>query len=360
MKILYLLPTLNTGGAEKLVLNSVEKLRVNNGIFVFSLSNDNKSTFINKLSEFGVKSIFLNKKRRISPKTFFGLFMLIKSFKPSIIHSHLNSLKYLLFSLIFNNKIKYFHTIHNQPEKDAQGLEKVIIKTFIKIFKIKLVSLSTLIVEKVSFFYSTKNVIALNNGIDYKHYVFNDDFRKKLSHQYYINEKTFVIGHVRRFLPQKNHIFLLKIIRDINLSYPSMNFVLILIGSGYLKSQIAEFVNNNSLSSKVILIDNTIETNQFYSLFDVFLLPSLFEGFPLELVEAQVSNLTCIISSNIDQEAIISNKVIRIDNLSSTIKWVKALTKIYQTNYFARNSNIHNRLTISALSEKLMEIYNLK
>ena len=115
-----------------------------------------------------------------------------------------------------------------------------------------------------------------------------------------INEDSLVLGHVGRFDKQKNHEYLIDIFNEVHKK--NKNSYLLLIGIGELKNEIELKVKKLNLSNNVIFLGLRNDTEKLYQCMDVFVLPSLYEGFPLVCVEAQCSGLKCIFSSNISPE----------------------------------------------------------
>jgi glycosyltransferase involved in cell wall biosynthesis len=116
-----------------------------------------------------------------------------------------------------------------------------------------------------------------------------------------IPKDAFVIGHVGRFAEQKNHVFLLKIATEVAKQEPKMR--LLLLGEGSLGSDIKQKVLEMGLNDRVIFAGARPDVPEIMgSIIDVFLFPSLYEGLPLVLLEAQAAGLPCIFSDVITDE----------------------------------------------------------
>ena len=122
-----------------------------------------------------------------------------------------------------------------------------------------------------------------------------------------ISEDMLLVGHVGRFVLQKNHIFLLEAFKDVLAERE--NVVLILVGVGELKSQIEEIVEKNGLSRNVKFLGERSDVNELFQAMDIFVLPSLYEGLPFVGVEAQASGLKCLFADTITREADITGNV---------------------------------------------------
>jgi len=142
-------------------------------------------------------------------------------------------------------------------------------------------------------------VSIIYNGIDTNRFKYDslvrDDVRKELG----ISNDVLCVGHVGRFAEQKNHSFLIDIFYYI---LKNKHSILLLAGDGSLVDSIKAKVKSLGISESVRFLGARHDADRIYQAFDVFLLPSLFEGFPLVAVEAQCAGLPCVISNNVTQE----------------------------------------------------------
>lgn len=169
-----------------------------------------------------------------------------------------------------------------------------------------------------------KKSINISNAIDVENFKFNLESRRKLRNEFNIENKV-VIGHIGRFSKQKNHHLLLRVFKEWKQDVPKS--VLVLIGIGELEELIKSEVRQLQLEDSVLFMENRNDIPNILSMMDIFVLPSLYEGLPVALVEAQVSGLPCVISDTITNEAIIGD--VSYVNLSNGIQnWNEAM-KVY-------------------------------
>ncbi|ASN13122.1 glycosyltransferase [Latilactobacillus sakei] len=109
-----------------------------------------------------------------------------------------------------------------------------------------------------------------------------------------------IFGNIGRLSPQKNQLFLIEIFSKIILN--CNNAKLIIIGNGELEEQLKAKVSELGLNNNVTFTGSVIDTSEYYSMMDVFLLPSLYEGLPIVSIEAQIAGLKCLFSENIDKD----------------------------------------------------------
>lgn len=137
----------------------------------------------------------------------------------------------------------------------------------------------------------------INNGIITKQFELDHGTRQSMRKQLGITEDEFVFGNVARFETPKNHLFLVRIFESLHKTKPSSK--LLLVGSGTLEKEIRNLAAQLNLSDSVILAGSHNDVYRYYQAMDVFLLPSLYEGLPLVLMEAQAAGLPCFTSEKV-------------------------------------------------------------
>ena len=142
----------------------------------------------------------------------------------------------------------------------------------------------------------------LYNGIYLEKYLFHSEYRKKIRESMGIEEDTFVILHVGRFAKQKNHEYLVKILKTYQRDHPS-EWRALLVGEGPLEEEIKGKVCEAGLEKKVLFLGARRDVAELYSAADMFVFPSLHEGLGIVVIEAQASGLPCIVSDAVPQDA---------------------------------------------------------
>ena len=120
-------------------------------------------------------------------------------------------------------------------------------------------------------------------------------------------------------------MFLLSIFEEI--LKKDKNSVLVLIGEGELKQDILEKIKELNIGQNVILLGPKKNVNEYFMAFDKLIFPSLFEGMPNVIIEAEASGLPCYISSTITKEANITGLVKYIDLDKSAEEWANIISK---------------------------------
>jgi len=165
----------------------------------------------------------------------------------------------------------------------------------------------------------------LNNAIDTNRFAFCEEARNEMWRKLKIPPEAIVLGHLGRFRTEKNHLFLLDIFAEFLRSQPDA--MLLLVGDGELRGQIENKIMEKQLQNKVILAGARSNTWDYYNVMDVFVMPSLYEGVPVSLVEAQASGLPCVVSSVVPQEAAITDSVRFISLDAGAQLWADVVEK---------------------------------
>ena len=171
---------------------------------------------------------------------------------------------------------------------------------------------------------SRSNFKVLVNAIETDRFSFNNHSRDAIRNEFGIENK-YVIGHVGRFHPQKNHEFIIDVFKSVHNKVN--NSVLLLIGDGALKESIQMKVRKEKLENSVIFAGVRSDVPDIYQGMDLFLFPSLFEGLGIVVVEAQAAGLNCIVSNQIPDEAIITNLVEKVSLVKSPEDWAEVVLK---------------------------------
>ena len=155
----------------------------------------------------------------------------------------------------------------------------------------------------------------INNAIDTTAYTYDTNKRVKLRRQLGLADKL-VIGHVGRFNPQKNHPFLMDIFAA--LLKKESNAVLLLVGGGEGMSKMQEKVQELGIAEHVRFLGVRSDVADLMQAMDIFVLPSLYEGLPVTMVEAQAAGLPCIISDKVPPECILTEGLVDVMTLSAS------------------------------------------
>ncbi len=166
-----------------------------------------------------------------------------------------------------------------------------------------------------------KNLIVIKNGIITKDYLFNEETRCEIRKQLGINENAITFVHVGRFSEMKNHAFFYRLLPFIKEKYPDFRFIF--VGAGELKEEFRGKIREMNLDDHLIYLENIDYVNKVLMAGDLFLFPSLYEGFPMTLVESQASGLITLFSDLITKECILTDNIVQLP--LDEKKWIEEI-----------------------------------
>lgn len=165
----------------------------------------------------------------------------------------------------------------------------------------------------------------LNNGIDTQRFRFDENSRKLVRRKFNISDDCMLLGHVGKLYKPKNHLFLVDIFKEIHKD--NSNTRLLLVGDGEMRPEIEDKVEKLHLKDAVIFAGMQTHVEDFMSAMDYFLFPSLWEGLPLSVIEAQASGLKCLVSDAIDASVCVTD-TIEMKSIDSIKPWLICYDKI--------------------------------
>ena len=289
-KIIHVISKMELAGAQILIEN-LSNYQISNGYEVIIVSLYNlKSPITERLDEKGIKIYYLDKKKGFDFKIMFRLYKIFRLEKPDVVNTHLAVMKYVIpIATLVKTKVKV-HTVHNIAEKECSKFHRKLAKIFFNYFNVIPVGISPRVKESIISEYGMKKefIPLIYNGIDLEKCI------KKFNYEF--DNKEIILLHVGRFSKQKNHEALIKSFKIINEKYK--NSKLWLIGEGELENSIKKMVNELNIEKSVFFLGRQSNVYDFLNKADIFLLPSIYEGMPMVLIEAMATGLP-IIASNV-------------------------------------------------------------
>jgi glycosyltransferase involved in cell wall biosynthesis len=325
IRVLHVVVNMNRGGAETLIMNlyrNMDRTKVQ-----FDFLTCKQGVFDAEILELG------GRVHRIPYITEVGHFGYVKaldnfftaSWDYKIVHSHMDKMSGLVLLAAKKAGIPV-RIAHSHSTKSEGGIAARAYKwyagQYIPSNATNLMACSDR-ASKWLFGNISSKCLIVKNGIDLNKFTFCPNIRKKLRAELGINEHIYVVGHVGRFSHPKNHTFLIDIFKE----YVSINFnsILVLAGDGPLRADIEYKVKDLGLVDRVKFLGVRSDVNCLLQAFDVFVFPSLYEGLPFTLIEAQGVGTPCIISDVISREVDMGVDLIEYLPLNDKMIWVKNL-----------------------------------
>lgn len=284
-------------------------------------------------------------------KYFLNLLKVMKSGKYDIVHVHGNSATIaveLFASKLAGIKIRIAHS-HN-----TSNLHVVVHKVLYPVFDRLVTHRIACSEDAGQWLFRKKEFVVLKNSIDLERFCFDTALRHAKRIELGVQDK-FVIGHIGTYFAQKNHRFIIELFSDIIENHPDCK--LLLIGDGPLYSEIKQSACH--LENNIIFIKKTMEIEKYMMAMDVFILPSIYEGFPVVSVEAQASDLPCVFS-NVVTETTNMTGLIQYASLDNKLEWEKAIFKKNRSNRDSRQTIVlltKHGFSIRKNAEHLRELY---
>lgn len=351
------------GGVEAVVMNYYRNIDRNKIQFDFICDEDSTNIPYDEIKKLGGKVIIIPPYQKVI-EYHKALKKVLKEGNYKIVHSHINTLS--VFPLFAAKcvgvpvRIAHSHSTSNKKEW-KKTLMKNALKPFSKVFATDYFACTEhagrwLFGDKE---YDKGNVYLLNNAIDLDKFKYDEKVRKRKRKELGIKDDTFVIGHIGRFVAQKNHTFLIDIFNELHKK--NKKTILLLIGQGPLMDEIKEKVEDLNLTKNVIFLGQRDDVNELYQAMDLFFFPSLYEGLGMVLIEAQASGLPCVCSTEVPKIAKVTNNLVFIPLFSSREEWTLKIVKLlkkYERKDCKKYIQKHS-YDITEESKKLEKKYNI-
>lgn len=288
MRVVQIMPEFNLAGAERMC--QALSLELKNEIEVIVVSLYSINTEITELMENnGIKVIYLDKKPGLDLLTIKKLYMLFKEIKPDVIHTHRYVMQYAIPAAFLAGVKRMVHTVHSMADKEVPKLQQKLHYLFFKYFRVIPVSISPVVQQSIINRYKLESdkVPIIYNGIDLKTIYDKLDYERN---------EVFTFLHVGRFTVAKNHFEMIKAFQKLHEEHTDTR--LLLVGVGELFNDVKEYIKQNNLSDSVIQLGLKNDVISLYKLADVFILPSVYEGMPMTIIEAMATGMP-IIATNV-------------------------------------------------------------
>ncbi len=351
IRILHVVVNMNRGGAETLIMNlyrNIDRSKVQ-----FDFLTCKEGVFDQEIRQLGGT---IHRIPYISEVGHFGYMKELNQFfstnnQYDIVHSHLNKMSGLVVKTAKKHGMKFCishsHNTGGEGNVLAQGY-----KWYSGIF-IPTHSDFTFACSEAAakwlFGNRSNHAKLLNNGIELETFRYSSEIREMVRKELGITDQL-VIGHVGRFNKQKNHRFLIEVFAELIKKRP--NSLLLLCGDGVLRSDIEKRVRELNIEEHVRFLGVRSDIHRLLQAFDVFVFPSLHEGLPVTLIEAQAAGVPCIISNEITKEVDLGLDLMKFLSIATIDSWVDALEKLELTMINREN------MQLEKLSERGYDIRN--
>ena len=317
IRILHVVTNMDRGGLETFLMNYYRNIDKNRIQFDFLVHRKERADYDDEIEELGG---IIYRISRLNPFSFKYIQQLNSFFfehpEYKIVHVHQDCMSSIILKSAMDHgiKVRIAHSHSSNQTVNWKYPIKMYFRHYIPKYATHLAACSN---AAGDWMFNGKKYELVHNAIDTSLYAYSVAMRSAIRKELNLNNEI-VIGHVGRFAEVKNHAFLIDVFEEIRKRVPAK---LLLVGDGYLRPQIEKQIQNKGLRKDVIMVGVREDVYRYLQAMDVFIFPSLFEGLPVSLIEAQASGLPCIISERVSIESSITKLVKQLDLAKGIKDW---------------------------------------
>lgn len=362
VRVAQIIGKMNNGGVESVIMNYYRNIDRSKVQFDFFVDEDSTNILKDEILSLGGMVYVLPSYKKIF-KYVKELIKILKNNNYKIVHANLNTLNiFPLFCAYIAKvpiRISHSHTTSNKKEW-KKDLIKNVLRLFSRFFATDYFC-CTKMAGEYQFGKKLVNsckVVIINNAIDIDKFIYNSKIRQEVRKELNIEDEV-LIGHVGRFITQKNHKFLINVFNELLKNESNIRYKLLLVGEGKLENDIKEMVKKMKIEDKVIFMGPRNDVARLMQGMDLFLFPSLYEGLGMVLIEAQTASLLSIASTEVPSCVNITGNVsfLSINNSNLWCNKIIELVELSKVRKGCKKKIIDAGYDIKKESKKLLNIY---
>lgn len=330
IRVLQVVTYMGRGGLETMLMNYYRNIDREKIQFDFLVHRGFEADYDEEIKRLGGRIYRLDKLNPISRDYLNKLDFFFKEHQEyKIVHSHLDCTAGIPLKYAKKNgvPVRIAHAHNSNQTKNKKYLLKLYYKRMIPRYATDFYACAE---AAGKWMFGKHEFIVLNNAIDTRKYCYNFEVAKKIRSELKISQETLVVGHVGRFDPQKNHGVIVQIFAEVLKKVP--NAKLLLVGSGNLQDDVQKQVVSLGIQDHVIFTGVRSDVADLMQAMDVFLFPSLYEGLPVAIIEAQAAGLPCIISDKVPIECKKTDLVQQVNLTESYGVWAQTVISAAKKN----------------------------
>ena len=324
VRVLQVVTKMDRGGLETMLMNYYRNIDRDKVQFDFLTHRAEHGQYDDEIEALGGKIYHVPHLNPLNPAYYRALNDFFREHPYKIVHSNLDCTSSFPLRAAKKAGVPYriAHIHSTSQDKDFKYPVKMISKRLIPRYATDFFACGE---AAGKWAFPGQKYTVMRNAIEVEKYLPDLEKRNKIRKEFGLKNEL-VVGHVGRFVPTKNHTFLLKLL--VELKKEEADAKLLLVGDGELKKKIEEKAEQLGIKESVVFTGVRSDVNDLMQAMDVFVLPSLYEGFPLTMVEAQTSGLPCVISDKVPMECAVTNGLVSSAKLSDGVDvWVSEILK---------------------------------
>lgn len=358
IKVLMVLDSLGRGGSQAYVMNILRNIDRNQFQVDFVESHLLNGGYDEEVKELGSKVWTLPRFKVYNILSYYKSWRnFLSTGEYDIVHGHTSNSAGVYLRIAKKNGSKTIVHSHSAGYR-GNFIEKIVKRVFAKSAKSAAdlwFSCSDLASKRLygPDYKDSPKHYTLPNAICVSDYYFDKGIRDKIRKCYNINSDVKLYGHIGSFTSPKNHKFLLLVFEKI--SQLDSNAKLMLCGDGPLRQEIKEQISSLGLEDKIIMTGVVSMIHRYFMAMDVMLFPSLFEGLPISVVEAQATGLPVLHSDVITKDVDITNLVTTLNLDAGFEIWAQKAITLNNANRMCSFDTIKNSVFNMETSIKQLE-----
>lgn len=323
IRVLHVVTYMGRGGLETMIMNYYRHMDRSKVQFDFLVHRDFRADYDDEIESLGGKIYHLP---RLVPWSGTYRSALNDFFhghpEYKIVHVHQDCLSSIILKAAQRHgvPVRIAHSHNSNQDKNLKYLIKLYYRRFIPRYATELYACGK---QAGEWMFMGAPFRIVNNAIDAGRYRYSADTDQRIRSSLGIGKNTLVIGHVGRFAPTKNHTYLLDIFNELQQKRPES--VLLLVGDGELRTAVEEKAVHLGIRERVIFTGVRSDVADLMQAMDIFVFPSVYEGLPVTLVEAQAAGLPCVVSSSIPPECQMTPLVEQVPLEQSAACWAERI-----------------------------------
>lgn len=279
--------------------------------------------YVNTLKQYGVSVRSLPGWRQGLKRHFIEIMKSFQGCSFDVFHCHFSGVRSLVFKFLARRAgipVVFTHAHRSDDEKKLGIVARSIERICSRSFSDRFLACSDVAGEYIfgRSVLSDSRYAFLPNGIDFKEY---SQVLRSSAEDLTITKRR--ILHVGRFAPQKNQSFCIQIARAIK-DRGLCSFSIVFVGDGSQREIVESYAHSLQVADVVSFLGRRDDIPQIMSNSDVLILPSLFEGLPTVVIEAQAAGLRCLVSNAVTRQCDLGLGLVTFLDINSPDLWVDA------------------------------------